>query len=164
MVALARSALNLKSWLAQPISTVNGLSKQVITQTAVLSTAIGSAWGSLCMWNAVLPRTVLPTQRFYLCGALAGLPFAFLGSNSRSVFLYFFRVAVDSAWKAGVKRGLWKGWRGGEVWLFVVAWAVLGSALEGRPGTVQGRGVRRLLAWMKGEGFTDPIEKRRRRA
>ncbi len=106
MVALARSALNLKSWLAQPISTVNGLSKQVITQTAVLSTAIGSAWGSLCMWNAVLPRTVLPTQRFYLSGALAGLPFAFLGSNSRSVFLYFFRVAVDSAWKAGVKRGL----------------------------------------------------------
>ncbi len=54
--------------------------------------------------------------------------------------------------------------RGGEVWLFVVAWAVLGSALEGRPGTVQGRGVRRLLAWMKGEGFMDPIEKRRRRA
>jgi len=46
----------------------------------------------------------------------------------------------------------------------VVAWAVLGSALEGRPGTVQGRGVRKLLAWMKGEGFTDPVDKRRRRA
>ncbi|KAL4914702.1 hypothetical protein BDW62DRAFT_137207 [Aspergillus aurantiobrunneus] len=164
MLTLARSALNLKAWLTHPITTVNGLSRQVITQTAVLSAAIGSAWGSVCMWNAVLPRSVLPTQRFYLSGALAGVPFAFLGNNSRSVFLYFFRAAVDSAWKAGVKRGLWKGWSGGEVWVFVVAWAVLGSSLEGRPNAVQGPGARKLLAWMRGEGFTDPIEKRRRRA
>ncbi|KAL2872444.1 uncharacterized protein BJX67DRAFT_8324 [Aspergillus lucknowensis] len=164
MVALARSALNLKAWLAQPISTVNGLSKQIITQTAVISAAIGSTWGSLCLWSSVLPRSVLPTQRFYLSGALAGLPFAFLGNNSRGVFLYFFRAAVDSAWKAGVKRGMWKGWSGGEAWLFVVAWALLGSVLESRPTAVQGPSLRKLLAWMRGEGFTDPIEKRRRRA
>ncbi|KAL2800318.1 hypothetical protein BJX66DRAFT_291754 [Aspergillus keveii] len=164
LVTLARSALNPKAWLTQPISTVNGLSKSVITQTAVLSAAISSAWGSVCLWNSILPRAVLPTQRFYLSGALAGVPFAFLGSNNRGVFLYFFRAAVDSAWKAGVKRGVWKGWRGGEVWLFVVAWAVLASTLEGRPTAVQGPSLRKLLAWMKGEGFTDPIEKRRRRA
>ncbi|KAL2834312.1 hypothetical protein BDW59DRAFT_46040 [Aspergillus cavernicola] len=163
MVTLARSALNLKAWLTHPISTVNILSRQVITQTAVLSVAVGSTWGSLCLWNAALPRSVLPTQRFYLSGALAGVPFAFLGNNNRAVFLYFFRAAVDSAWKAGTKRGHWKGWRGGEVWLFVVAWAVLGSSLECRPNAVQGPGVRKLLAWMRGEGFTDPIEKRRRR-
>ncbi|KAL4807164.1 hypothetical protein BDV18DRAFT_113708 [Aspergillus unguis] len=161
-VAVARSALNLKSWLNQPISTVNGLSRQVITQTAVLSAAIGSAWGSLCMWNAILPRSALPTQRFYLSGALAGLPFAFLGNNSRSVFLYFFRLAVDSAWKAGVKRGTWKGWRAGELGLFVLAWAVLNSALEGRPNAVQGPGARKLLAWMRGDGFNDPVMRRRR--
>jgi hypothetical protein len=143
---------------------VNGLSKSVITQTAVLSAAISSAWGSVCLWNSILPRAALPTQRFYLSGALAGVPFAFLGSNSRGVFLYFFRAAVDSAWKAGVKRGVWKGWSGGEVWLFVVAWAVLASTLEGRPTAVQGPSLRKLLAWMRGEGLTDPIEKRRRRA
>ncbi|KAL4783999.1 hypothetical protein BJX76DRAFT_357445 [Aspergillus varians] len=163
-VALARSVLSVKSWLTHPISTVNGLSKQVITQTAVLSAAIGSAWGSLCMWNAVLPRSVLPTRRFYLSGALAGVPFAFLGNNNRSVFLYFFRAAVDSAWKAGEKRGRWKAWRGGEVGLFVLAWALLGASLEGRPGTVPGSSVRKLLAWMKGDGITDPVERRRRRA
>ncbi|KAL4871924.1 hypothetical protein BDV12DRAFT_194061 [Aspergillus spectabilis] len=164
MITLARSLLNLKAWLNHPISTVNGLSKQVITQTAVLSAALGSAWGSLCLWNAAFPRSVLPTQRFYLSGALAGVPFAFLGNNSRGLFLYFFRLAVDSAWKAGVKRGLWKGGRAGEVWLFVVAWAVLGSSLECRPNSVQGPAARKVLAWMRGEGFVDPIEKRRRRS
>ncbi|KAL4987283.1 hypothetical protein BDW68DRAFT_111169 [Aspergillus falconensis] len=164
-VALARSALDIKGWLTQPITTINELSRHVLANTAVLSAAIGSAWGSLCLWNAVLPRSVLPTQRFYLSGTLAGMPFAFLGigKSSRNVFLYFFRTAVDSAWKAGVKRGLWKGWRGGELWLFVVAWATLGCALEARPGALQGPGFRKLLAWARGDGWTDTLEKRRRR-
>ncbi|KAL4880821.1 hypothetical protein BJY04DRAFT_190873 [Aspergillus karnatakaensis] len=163
-LTFARSLLNLKAWLNHPISAVNALSKQVITQTAVLSAAIGTTWGTVCLWNNILPRSILPTQRFYLSGALAGIPFAFLGNNNRSIFLYFFRQAVDSAWKAGVKRGLWNGWRGGEVWLFVVAWAVLGSSMDCRPNSVQGPSARKLLAWMRGEGFVDPIEKRRRRA
>ncbi|PTU19279.1 hypothetical protein P175DRAFT_0558845 [Aspergillus ochraceoroseus IBT 24754] len=150
-LTLALSALKFKAWLASPLSTANSLSKRIITLTAVLSAALGSGWGSLCLWNLVLPRSVVPRQRFYLSGALAGVPFAFLG-HSRSVFLYFFRGAVDSAWKAGVKRGHWKRWwSGGEVWLFVVAWAILGSVLEGRPTAVQGRAVRKLLAWAKGE-------------
>ncbi|KAI9371329.1 hypothetical protein BJX61DRAFT_31899 [Aspergillus egyptiacus] len=164
IVALARSLLNLKGWLAHPLSTVNALSSQIITQTAVLSSAFGSAWGSLCLWNATLPRSVLPTQRFYLSGAVAGLPFAFLGKQSRGLFLYFFRAAVESAWKTGAKRGLWKGWGGGEVWVFVVAWAMLGSSLECRPRSVQGPSVRKLLAWMRGDGIIDPLEKRKRRA
>jgi hypothetical protein len=165
LVAFARSALDVKGWLTQPITTINELSRHIIASTAVLSAAIGSAWGSLCLWNAVLPRSVFPTQRFYLSGALAGIPFAFLGKgkNNRNVCLYFFRTAVDSAWKAGVKRGLWKGWRGGELWLFVVAWATLGCVLEARPGALQGPGFRKLLAWTRGEGWTDPLEKRRRR-
>lgn len=165
LVAFARSALDVKGWLTQPITTINELSRHIIASTAVVAAAIGSAWGSLCLWNAVLPRSVFPTQRFYLSGALAGIPFAFLGKgkNSRNVCLYFFRTAVDSVWKAGVKRGLWKGWRGGELWLFVVAWATLGCVLEARPGALQGPGFRKLLAWTRGEGWTDPLEKRRRR-
>ncbi|KAL3435876.1 hypothetical protein BDV09DRAFT_62951 [Aspergillus tetrazonus] len=165
LVAFARSALDVRGWLTQPITTINELSRHIIASTAVVAAAIGSAWGSLCLWNAVLPRSVFPTQRFYLSGALAGIPFAFLGKgkNSRNVCLYFFRTAVDSVWKAGVKRGLWKGWRGGELWLFVVAWATLGCVLEARPGALQGPGFRKLLAWTRGEGWTDPLEKRRRR-
>lgn len=140
-----------------PISSVNGLSKRIISLTAVFSASLGVAWGSLCFWSNLLPRSTLPTKRFYLSGALGGLPFLFLG-NSRSTFLYFFRAAVDSAWKAGVKRGLWKGWRGGELWVFVVSWALMGAILEARPSALQGPGIRKLLAWLKGDGFSDPVD------
>lgn len=125
--------------------------------TAVLSAAIGSAWGSVCLLNHNLPRGTLPTKRFFLSGALGGLPFLFLG-NSRSTFLWIFRAAVDSAYKTGVKRGLWKGRKGGELLLIVSAWALMGATLEANPGAVQGAGLRKALAWLRGDGFTDPVD------
>jgi len=131
--------------------------------TAVLSAAVGSAWGSVCLLNSTLPRSTLPTKRFFVSGALGGLPFMFLGS-SRSIFMYFFRAGVDSAWKTGVKRGLWKGGRGGEVWLFVLSWAVIGSILEAHPSAVQGPSIRKYLAWLRGDGWVDPeVAKRKLR-
>ena len=159
-VTLAFSLLKYKSLLAHPISSVNALSKRIISMTAVLSTAVGSTWGSVCLLNSLLPRRVLPTKRFFLSGAIAGMPFAFLG-DSRGHFLYFFRMALYSAWKAGVKRGLWRGRKGGELWLFVLSWAIIGSILEGKPSAVQGRGIRKGLAWMRGDGLVDPAEKRK---
>ncbi|KAJ5666233.1 uncharacterized protein N7477_008681 [Penicillium maclennaniae] len=156
-VTLALTIPKFKSVLAQPFTSINNLSKRILMMTAVLSAAIGSAWGSICLLNGVLPRSTLPTKRFFLSGAIGGLPFMFLG-NSRSVFMYFFRAGVDSAWKTGVKRGLWKGGRGGEVWLFVLSWAVIGSILEAHPGAVQGPGIRKSLAWMRGDGWVDPEE------
>ncbi|KAJ5194127.1 hypothetical protein N7491_001462 [Penicillium cf. griseofulvum] len=156
-VTLALSIPKLKSILLQPISSVNTISKRIITMTAVLSAAIGSAWGSVCLLDHNLPRTTLPTKRFFLSGALGGLPFLFLG-NSRSTFLWFFRAAVDSAYKTGVKRGLWKGRRSGELLLFVLSWALMGSILEANPEAVQGRGLRKALGWLRGDGFADPVD------
>lgn len=57
-----------------------------------------------------------------------------------------------------MKRGLWRGWKRGELWLFVLSWAVIGSTLEGKPNAVQGRGMRKGLAWMRGDGLVDPVE------
>jgi len=132
--------------------------------TAVLSAAIGSAWGSVCLFNFFLPRSVLPTQRFFLSGALGGLPFALVaGGSSRANFLYFFRLAIDSAWKVGVKRGLWRGFKGGEVLIFVASWGLIGSLLESNPNAVTGSGMRKSLAWMRGDDFMDPAELAARR-
>lgn len=156
-VSLALSVLKFKSFVNQPITSVNNLSKRIISLTAILSASVGSAWGSICLWNSTLPRSVLPTQRFFLSGAAAGLPFVFL-SSSRNLFLYFFRAAVDSAWKSGVKRGLWKGWKGGDLFVLVITWALMGSILETRPSAVQGKGVRKALAWMRGDGYVDPTD------
>lgn len=156
-ILVALSLPQFKSMLSQPISSINHLSKRIITMTAVLSAAVGSAWGSVCLLNNTLPRSTLPTKRLFLSGALGGLPFLFLG-NSRSIFLYFFRAAVDSAWKTGVKRGLWKGWRGGELWIFVLSWALMGSILDARTSAVQGPGLRKGLAWLRGDGLVDPVD------
>ncbi|PYH63306.1 uncharacterized protein BO88DRAFT_399394 [Aspergillus vadensis CBS 113365] len=156
-VTLALSLRNIKGLMNEPISSINKLSKKIITLTAILSASTGSAWGSICLWNTLLPRSALPAKRFFLSGALAGVPFAFL-TNSRGIFMYFFRAAVDSAWKTGVKRGLWKGWKGGDLCIIVLAWALIGSILETRPSAVQGKGVRKALAWLKGDGFADPVE------
>lgn len=167
-VMLAISILKYKSFTTNPLASFQTLAKRILTLTAVLSTSIGSAWGSLCLWNTLLSRSALPTKRFFLSGALGGLPFAFLGNNSRSAFMSIFRSAVDSAWKSGVKRGLWRGWTGGELGLIVVSWAVMGAILEKRPGAVQAGGLRKGLAWLRGDGFLDPVEvlerKRARRA
>lgn len=162
-VSLALTIPKLKTVLAQPITSINSLSKKIITMTAVLSAAVGSAWGSVCLLNNTLPRSTLPTKRFFLSGALGGLPFALL-ANSRSVFMYFFRAAVDSAWKTGVKHGLWKGGRAVELWLFVLSWALMGSILEAHPSAVQGRGLRKALAWLRGDGFVDLQEVEKRKA
>lgn len=53
-------------------------------------------------------------------------------------FLYSLRLSVDSAWKVGVKRGWWKGVRGGDVALFVVGLAVVNVVYEKRRGVVGG--------------------------
>lgn len=87
----------------------------------------------------------------------------FLG-NSRSTFLWIFRSAVDSAYKTGVKRGLWKGRKGGELLLFVASWALMGAILEGNPAAVQGPGLRKALTWLRGDGFADPVDAAKRKS
>ncbi|CAG8157327.1 unnamed protein product [Penicillium salamii] len=160
-VTLALSIPKLKTIMLQPMSSINDISKRIIKMTAVLSLAIGSAWGSVCLLDKNLPRSTLPTKRFFISGALGGLPFMFLG-NSRTTFLYFFRSAIVSAYKSGIKRGLWKGRKGGELLLFVLSWALMGSILEANPNAVQGGGLRKGLAWLRGDGFADPVEVKRK--
>ncbi|EEH38947.1 hypothetical protein PAAG_01409 [Paracoccidioides lutzii Pb01] len=158
-VYLALALLKFRTFLAHPILSTNVICEKILSRTAVLSAALGSAWGSVCLFNSLFPRSLLPTQRFYLSGALGGLPFAFLaGEGNRSMFLYFFRVAVDSAWRTGTKRGLWRGCKGGDLFVFVASWALIGVLLEKNPSAVDEAGVRKVLAWLRGGWFVDPVE------
>jgi hypothetical protein len=162
VATLALSALKYKAFLASPLSATNAASKRVLALTAILSTSVGSAWGSLCLLNSILSRSTLPTKRFFLSGAIGGLPFAFL-RQGRGIVLYIFRAAVYSAWTTGVKRGLWRGGKGGDLWVLVLSWALMGSILEGTPTAVEGAGLRKSLTWMRGDGFVDPVEVAARR-
>lgn len=157
MAILALSALGYKKFLANPMTATNLASQRILSLTAIASTSIGSLWGSICLLNSLLPRSTLPTKRFFLSGAIGGLPFAFV-NQGRGLFTYIFRAAVYSAWTTGVKRRVWREWKGGELGLIVLSWALLGAVLESSPQSVQGPGFRKALAWARGDGFTDPVE------
>lgn len=159
---LALSAIKYKAFLANPVAATNIASKRVLSLTAILSASVGSLWGSICLLNSLIPRSTLPTKRFFLSGALAGLPFAFI-HQGRGIFLYIFRSAIYSAWETGVKRGLWRRWKGGELWVLVLSWALLGAVLEECPEAVQSAGFRKALVWMRGDGLVDPVEVAARR-
>ena len=60
------------------------------------------------------------------------------------------RLSVDSAWKVGVKRGYWKGVKGGDVALFVLGLAVVNVVYEKRRGVIGG-GVGKGVGWLRGE-------------
>jgi len=117
--------------------------------------AIGTSWGSVCLFQHYLPKNFLSTQRFFFAGALGGL-WAFLERKSgRSNFLYSWRMSVDSLWKVGVKRGWWKGLRNGDVLLFVVSLAAVNGIYEVCPRAVNGGVVRKSLGMVRGEGWVD---------
>lgn len=151
------SAASYKKILSSPLSSINVISKRILSLTAILSASTGSFWGSICLLNSLLPRSALPTKRFFISGALGGLPFAFV-EQGRGAFTYIFRSAIYSAWATGVKRRYWREWKTGELALIVASWALLGAVLECSPEAVEGAGLRKGLAWLRGDGFTDPVE------
>lgn len=89
--------------------------------------------------------------RWFLGGALGGCWAFLMRREGRAQFMYSVRLSLDSAWKVGVKRGLWKGVRGGEVGLFVLGLAAVGAVYEVDREAVRGSMVRRGVGWLRGE-------------
>jgi hypothetical protein len=64
--------------------------------------------------------------------------------------MYSVRLSLQTAWKVGVKKGLWKGVPGGEVGLFVLALAAVGAVYEVDREAVRGSVVRKGVRWLRG--------------
>ncbi|KPI43185.1 uncharacterized protein AB675_6956 [Cyphellophora attinorum] len=106
---------------------LNKLSQQIFRTTTALTGAIGVSWASICLFQQIFPRKFLPQFRFVLGGFLGGL-FQIVEGNSSAGYansMYAARTSVDSLWKVGVKRGWWRGVKGGDVYVLVAAMAVL---------------------------------------
>lgn len=130
--------------------------------TAFFTGAIGTSWGSICLFQHLLPRTFIPTQRWFLGGFLGGLWALVLEPGSaRANGLYSVRMSVESLWKVGRKRGWWKGIKGGDLLVLVAGMAVLGGVYERDPGAVQAGWLRRGLGGLRGEGWGDKLAEKR---
>ena len=129
IVFAALSIASYKAFLNSPVAAVNSLAKRILRMSLFISGAIGTSWGSICLFTNILPRSFLPTQRWFLGGFLGGM-WAFLQrKGGRGDFLYSARMSLDSLWKVGVKRGWWRGIKNGDVLLFVLSLATVNDAV-----------------------------------
>ncbi|EJT82124.1 hypothetical protein GGTG_02098 [Gaeumannomyces tritici R3-111a-1] len=139
-----------------PASVLRRLLASALRTATFATGAVSTAWASICLLQAWLPRGALATQRFFLGGMAAGLWAWAERSRGRAVFLYSARQSVDSLWKVGVKRRWWRAMAAGDVWVFVLAVMLTGVVYErdaaaGIPDPTWRRGV----SWVRGEGWRD---------
>jgi hypothetical protein len=149
----ALSVLHAKKFVSDPIKSLNRLSESILRSTLAISGSIGVAWGSICLWQALFPRSFLPKFRFFLGGMLGGTFQLFDQTPAgHMTTLYTARTSVDSLWKVGVKHGWWKGIRGGDVWLFVAALGLINAVYDlGRDTPAAQDSAMTLIKVLRGE-------------
>lgn len=154
----ALSLLRYQSLLKNPTEHLNKLAKSVLRLTIFVSGAIGTSWGSICLFQNLLPRNFMPTQRWFLGGFLGGLWGFVERKGGRGQFTYCARLSIDSLWKVGVKRGWWKTGRNGDVWVFVMGLMLLNVVYERNAAAVSSGILRKTLSSARGEGFVDRVK------
>ncbi|KAF2225501.1 hypothetical protein BDZ85DRAFT_231329 [Elsinoe ampelina] len=153
MIYSAFALLSFRRALASPAKFSATLAERILRLSIFITGAIGSAWGSICLFNALLPKSFLPTQRFFLSGMVGGSWAYVARRGERGNFLYCLRLSLDSAWKVGKRRGWWRGVRGGDVLLFTAALALTGVVYEKRRMAVRGGVIRKGVGWARGESW-----------
>ncbi|KAF2645076.1 hypothetical protein P280DRAFT_444425 [Massarina eburnea CBS 473.64] len=158
IILTAFSVTRYKSFLDSPITALNQLAKSILRMSIFICGSIGTSWGSICLFQNIFPRTLLPTQRWFFGGFLGGL-WAFLErKDGRGNFLYSARMSIDSLWKVGVKRGWWRGLKNGDVLLFVLSLATVNVLYEISPKSVNSGVARKGLGVLRGDDDDDDGE------
>jgi hypothetical protein len=151
----AFAMLAYKSLLKDPMPFLNRLAGKILRMSLFITGSIGTSWGSICLFNNYLPRSILPTQRWFLGGFIGGLWAYVARKGERGNFLYSLRLSIDSLWKVGRKRGWWKGIRNGDVLIFIASLALMNAVYEARPAAVTGAAMKKGMGVMRGEGWVD---------
>ncbi|KAF2244019.1 hypothetical protein BU26DRAFT_463935 [Trematosphaeria pertusa] len=155
IILTALSITRYRAFIDSPVAALNKLAKSILRMSIFISGAIGTSWGSICLFQHIFPRNFLPTQRWFLGGFLGGM-WAFLErKHGRGNFLYSARMSIDSLWKVGVKRGWWRGIKNGDVLLFVLSLATVNALYEMSPRSINSGVARKGLGVLRGEGWVD---------
>lgn len=135
-----------------PLQSLNRLSQQILQTTMAISGAIGASWGTICLFQAIMPRKFLPQFRFFLGGLLGG-SFQFFDRTTagHANAMYAARTSVDSLWKVGVKRKWWRPIKGGDVYLFVAALAMINVCFDVGGEKIRKDRVMGLVKVLRGE-------------
>jgi hypothetical protein len=149
----AFAMLRIRSIIKSPLQGMNKLSETIIRTSLAITGAISTSWGMICLFQAILPRTLFPKFRFFLGGFLGGMSaIVDQTSSGHANALYAARTSVDSFWKVGVKRRWWKGIKNGDVWLFVASLALVNVVYDlGRNTAAGGDRVMSLIRVLRGD-------------
>ncbi len=153
--ALVYGAFGLLAYKTLIKAFLNKLSSRILRMAFFITAAIGTSWASICAFNNILSRNVLPTQRWFLGGFAGGMWAYVARSKERGNFLYSARLSIDSLYKVGKKRGWWRGVKNGDVLVFMASLALVGYVYEARPDAVQGAMLRKGMGVLRGEGWSD---------
>jgi hypothetical protein len=156
----AFSLLRAPAFIKAPIPAFSRLAKLILRSSIFVTGAVGTAWGSICLFQHILPRNTLPTKRWLLSGALGGM-WAFIHRDiGRNDFMFSTRLSLDSMWKVGVKRGWWKGVKNGDVLLFTASLIAIQALYEKDPAAINSPPIRKGLSLLRGDGWVDLLETR----
>ena len=143
--------LRYKKLISNPTKELNRYSQSVLLSTLSITGSIGTAWGSICLFQSFLSRNFLPTQRWFWGGFLAGLPAFIEQEHGRSHFLYAVRTSLESLWKLNAKKGYWKPGKNGDVWLAVGGLMLLNTIYDYNVEALSSGLFRRGLKLARGE-------------
>ncbi|MCJ1310790.1 hypothetical protein MMC25_004457 [Agyrium rufum] len=140
-----------KAYLKDPAHELNKFAQKVFRSSMFLSGAIGTAWGSICLFQAYLPRKNIPSQRWFWGGFIGGM-WAFVDrKNSRGNVMYSVRASLESVWKVGVKHGWWKSGKNLDLWILMMGMMLLNVIYESNPEAVSSGILKKGLALMRGD-------------
>ncbi|KAM0748928.1 hypothetical protein T439DRAFT_382026 [Meredithblackwellia eburnea MCA 4105] len=155
-LSLIGAALRWKKTLKDPEGAIFRIVLGTITSSSFLSLAIGTAWSTICLFQQYLPKSFIPTKRFYLQGFLAGLWVSLvdIGMNGASratdLGMYTARMAIQCAWEVWVKQGKVKNIKNGDVLYFAISIGTLLSMYENNPRAIRSNFVRATLKQVGG--------------
>ncbi|KAJ9609490.1 hypothetical protein H2200_005817 [Cladophialophora chaetospira] len=149
----AMSLLRINKIIKAPIASLNRVSESVLRTTIAIAGSIGASWGTICLFQILLPRAFIPKFRFFVGGLLGGMFQLFDRTTyGHANSLYAARTSVDSLWKVGVKHRWWKGVKGGDVWVIVASLALVNVVYDLGRNTKAGEDtVMKLIKVLRGE-------------
>lgn len=151
--------LSYRKVIKDPETALFKFALAVVQGATVISGSIGTAWGLTCFFQHYLPRTFLPTKRYFLNGFLSSV-FILAVPKARRAQLgsYVTRQSLDASWGVGKRRGWWKGVPQGDTLLLAAGLATLTGLYETRPKAVESS-IRRSIWLLLGDSATTDTEK-----
>ncbi|KAI3484696.1 hypothetical protein L1887_52122 [Cichorium endivia] len=155
----AAQLLSYRKVLKDPETALFRFALAVVQGATVISGSIGTAWGLTCFFQHYLPRTLLPTKRYFLNGFLSSV-FILAVPHPRRAQLgsYVTRQSIDASLGVAKRRGWVKSIAHADTAVLALGLATLTALYETRPKAVESS-VRKSLWLLLGTSATADSDK-----